>query len=99
MVFLTGSEYRVDVPWCELRGWPQSTTSAIFKDFNRQQNHFQPFTTDLKDQVLDLVKFHLDPTLYQPIHFLDTLYAGMPLNTGTGYHSRHSFKIQVLSST
>lgn len=72
---------------------PLGTTDATFKDFNKEQIPTSPFTEEDLTIILPLVTRLLDARPYQPVHFIDTLYAGMPLQTGTGYHNRHSFKI------
>lgn len=74
---------------------PLGTTNATFTDFNRPQRETDPFTEEEKNIIIELVTYHLGSTLYQPVHFVDTLYTGMPLSTGTGYHNRHSFKIRA----
>lgn len=74
---------------------PLGTTDATFNDFNKQQTLTQPFSDEDQPLILTLVKHHMDPTPYQPIHYIDTFYAGMPLNTGTGYHNKHSFKTRA----
>lgn len=74
---------------------PLGTTDATFADFNKEQRPSNSFTPNERDAIIKLVTFHLDAHPYQPIHFVDTLYAGMPLSTGTGYHNRHSFKIRA----
>lgn len=74
---------------------PLGTTNATFNDFNREQKLKQPFTQQDVNMILPLLKHHLAPTPFQPLHFIDTYFAGMPLNTGSGYHNRQSFKARA----
>lgn len=62
---------------------PLGTTDATFKDFNKPQYDYTPFTENELPTILELVTHPLNPTPYQPIHFKDTMYTGMPLNTRT----------------
>lgn len=74
---------------------PLGTSISTFNDFNRHQIKTNSVSTTRKHQIIELIKYHLHATPYLPIHYVDTLYAGMPLHTGTGYHNRHSYKIQA----
>lgn len=71
---------------------PLGTTDAIFADFNRPQVQTYPPEPERAELVLSLVQHHLQAKRYRPIAFKDIIYSHMPLNTGTGYFYRHSFK-------
>lgn len=70
---------------------PHSTTNAVFNDFNRAQFYTEPSQQQRKDDVLELIFHFLKPTPYRPIHYDDTIYAKLPLNTGTGYYNKRSY--------
>nr|QXV86363.1 RNA-dependent RNA polymerase [Partitiviridae sp.] len=74
---------------------PLGTTKATFNDFNKMQRPIQPIATSRSDQVIKLITKSLNAKPYLPLHFVDCQYTGMPLSTGTGYHNRHSFKINA----
>jgi hypothetical protein len=74
---------------------PLGTTDATFNDFNREQIDIEPIPEERKQTCLRLVKQFLGVSPYLPLHFVDYLYAKLPLHTGTGYYNRHSYKIQT----
>ena len=74
---------------------PLGTTDATFADFNKPQYSSAPTPTLRKQRILKHVHRILHTSPYLPLHFVDTQYAGLPLNTGTGYHNRNSFKTKI----
>jgi hypothetical protein len=74
---------------------PLGTTDATFTDFNREQVTIEPITDERKSQCLSLIHWFLGTQPYLPIHFVDYLYAKLPLSTGTGYHNRHSYRLRT----
>lgn len=74
---------------------PLGTTNATFADFNKPQFATAPLNPERKEQVLAHIIKRLDARPFLPLHFVDTQFAKLPLNTGTGYHNRHSFKINA----
>jgi len=74
---------------------PLGTTDATFSDFNKEQVDSQPIPEYRKERILSLIMYFLDVKPYLPLHFVDTQYAKLPLSTGTGYHNRHSYKINA----
>lgn len=85
-------QYRIYVTkYCR----PLGTTDATFKDFNREQRPSVPIPKDRKERILSHIFRLLDAQPYLPVHFVDTQYAKLPLSTGTGYHNRHSYKINA----
>lgn len=74
---------------------PLGTTSAVFADFNKPQVESTPVEKDRKERVLKHVIKRLNAKPYQPIHYVDTQSAKLPLSTGTGYHNRHSYKMKA----
>lgn len=74
---------------------PLGTTDATFRDFNRAQQASDPIPEYRLARIQSHIKRIFDVTPYQPLHYVDTQYANLPLSTGTGYHNRHSFKINA----
>nr|QVI03751.1 putative RNA-dependent RNA polymerase [Aplosporella javeedii partitivirus 1] len=74
---------------------PLGTTDATVKDFFKTQTPCAPIDPSRRDLIIDLIIKKLDITPYLPIHFVDSLYDGTPLHTGTGYHNRPSFSINA----
>lgn len=74
---------------------PLGTTDATFDDFNKPQFPSKLVPNLRKEKVLNLTKRFLGATPYLPVHYVDRLHCGLPINTATGYHNRHSFKMQV----
>jgi hypothetical protein len=74
---------------------PLGTTDAVFSDFNRTQIPSDPIDPDRKEHVLKHVFKFLHAEPYLPVHFVDTQYAKLPLNTGTGYNNRTSYKTRA----
>nr|QQO81404.1 RNA-dependent RNA polymerase [Soybean thrips partiti-like virus 8] len=74
---------------------PLGTTKATFDDFNKAQYPVEPISEHRQERVIKHVMRCLDvrPTL--PLHYVDTFHIGLPLNTGTGYHNRHSYLTQI----
>nr|QNJ60191.1 RNA-dependant RNA polymerase [Betapartitivirus sp.] len=77
--------------WCR----PLGTTLATFTDFNREQTPIDPISPERKEQVVRLVTKFLDAKPFPPLHYVDVLYTGMPLKSGTSYFNRHSLKVQA----
>nr|QLC36824.1 RNA-dependent RNA polymerase [Sarcosphaera coronaria partitivirus] len=71
---------------------PAGTTDATFRDFNKEQKSSAPYDPERLERIMPLIDHFLNLTPYLPVHFVDTLFAGLPKTTGTGYHNRHSFK-------
>jgi hypothetical protein len=74
---------------------PLGTTDATFSDFNREQKPTAPIPEERKERILSHIFERLNAKPYLPMHFVDTQYAKVPLNTGTGYHNRHHFKTRA----
>nr|QIP68017.1 MAG: RNA-dependent RNA polymerase [Bremia lactucae associated partitivirus 1] len=74
---------------------PLGTTESTFVDFNKPQIYVPPSTPERKERILKHIFRYLNAKPYLPVHFVDTLYAGLPISTGTGYHNRHSYKIKA----
>jgi hypothetical protein len=74
---------------------PLGTTDATVSDFFKPQTPSAPIDPARRDLILDLIMKKLDVTPCLPVHFVDSLYDGTPLHTGTGYHNRRSFKINA----
>nr|UUV42338.1 MAG: putative RNA dependent RNA polymerase [Enontekio betapartitivirus 1] len=74
---------------------PLGSTDATFADFNREQVKSKPIPYERQRKIISHATRILDISPYLPVHFVDTSYAKLPLNTGTGYHNRHSFKINA----
>lgn len=74
---------------------PLGTSDATFSDFNKEQIDSRQVPAYRNKRILQHVVRLLGAKKFLPLHFTDTLYAGLPLNTGTGYHNRHSFKINA----
>lgn len=74
---------------------PLGTTIATFSDFNKEQKPSAVSPKERQDHIIRLIKHFMDATPYLPLHFVDTGFAKTPLSTGTGYHNRHSFKMNA----
>jgi len=74
---------------------PLGTTDATFSDFNREQKPSAPLDPIRKEHVLKHVFQRLDATPFLPLHFVDVAFTNPPLHTGTGYHNRHSYRINA----
>jgi len=77
---------------------PLGTTDATFNDFNQETKYSKPFDKERAERILKLVKLKLRAKPYLPVHFVDKLFAGLPLNTGTGYHNRKANNINVYAN-
>lgn len=73
--------------WCR----PEATTEAVFRDFNRQQYSVERMDPERSDTIIRLIHHFFDTKPYRPLSFTDTLYAKLPLNTGTGYFHKKSY--------
>lgn len=71
---------------------PAGTTDATFRDFNKEQIPSDPIDPERKLHVLNHIMHFLDATPFLPIHFVDTQFAKLPMNTGTGYFNRFSYR-------
>lgn len=76
---------------------PLGTTDATFNDFNREQVPSAPVNHDRMNRILKHVTRNLDATPYLPLHYVDTFFDKRPLQTGTGYHNRYSYRINAHS--
>lgn len=74
---------------------PLGTTIATFNDFNKSQSPVQESSKERQDRIISHIHYFLDTKPYLPLHFVDTGFAKTPLNTGTGYHNRQSFKMNA----
>lgn len=78
---------------------PLGTTDATFSDFNREQIPSEPVPNERITHILSLMKTKLNAKPYLPLHYVDTLFAKLPTSTGTGYHNRHSYRINAHAKT
>lgn len=76
---------------------PLGTTDATFTDFNKEQKPSQPLDQDHIDHVIHLVKHFLHAQPYLPVRHRDTVFARLPLSTGTGYYDRTCYKTHALA--
>lgn len=77
---------------------PLGTTDATFEDFNKPQIPSQPPPQERIDTVLKLVKYFMDVKPFRPLKFTSTLYAKLPLSTGTGYFDRCHYKTRAIAA-
>jgi len=89
------TKYPQYLPFIEEYCRPLGTTDATFADFNREQVTTQPIPKDRLARILKHVKRKLHAKPYRPLHYIDTAYAGLPTNTATGYHNRHSYRMKA----
>lgn len=89
---LLRSKYPQFLPAMQTYCRPLSTTIDTFKSFNKEQTPKTPVNPDRRDTVIRLIKFHLNVKPYLPVHFVDTQWLKMPLNTAAGYNARNSSK-------
>nr|UUV42617.1 MAG: RNA-dependent RNA polymerase [Tuatara cloaca-associated partitivirus-1] len=71
---------------------PLGTTEATVTDFLKEQRPSDPPIYSRKQRILKHIHHFLASKPYRPLHYVDSLYSGLPLHTGTGYHNRHSFR-------
>lgn len=76
---------------------PLGTTDATFIDFNKAQFPSTPPTPERQTIILELIKYFMDLKPYLPLHFESTVYAKLPLHTGTGYYDRSHYKTRALA--
>jgi hypothetical protein len=88
-------QYRQYIPFVEQYTRPLGTTDATFTDFNREQTSFPPIPVDLTLQIILIIQYLLNALPFRPLHYVDTFFAKMPLNTGTSYFYRHSYAIRT----
>nr|BAD32677.1 RNA-dependent RNA polymerase [Helicobasidium mompa partitivirus V1-1] len=96
--YLVYRKYPRYIPYVEKYVRPLGTTDATFSDFNREQVKIAPLDPERKRTVLTLCKHFLACVPYLPIHFVDFMYAKLPLHTGTGYFNRFSYDAQAHAS-
>lgn len=70
---------------------PLGTTDATFDDFNKEQIDTPPIEESRKVRVLEIMKYFLNTRPYKPLHYDTTLFAKLPLNTGTDYYPRFHY--------
>jgi hypothetical protein len=93
--YLVYNKFTLYIPFIEKYTRPLGTTDATFLDFNREQIPSAPIDPDRKKLILQLAKTFLGCVPYLPLHFVDFMYAKLPLHTGTGYFNRFSYDAQA----
>jgi hypothetical protein len=74
---------------------PLGTTDATFNDFNKEQVETPPVPKELNDAIIPLIRIIIGAQPYQPLHYVDVLYAKLPLSTGASYFYRHSYDMRT----
>nr|QLC36820.1 RNA-dependent RNA polymerase [Sarcosphaera coronaria partitivirus] len=77
---------------------PPSYGPQAFTDFNRPTEATTPPTTARENDILTIINnvFNIKP--YRPLHFVDALAAGTPLNTSASYHDKFDLNSKILGS-
>lgn len=73
---------------------PKMNSEITLKDFLTDSTVPTPQTDEVRNNRINDIIIKLFDLVPQPmIHYVDTLYSKLPLNTATGYHNRNSIKL------
>nr|QLC36821.1 RNA-dependent RNA polymerase [Sarcosphaera coronaria partitivirus] len=77
---------------------PPSYGPQAFFDFNRPTEAIPPPTLERENDILTIINNTFNIVPYRPLHFVDALAAGTPLNTSASYHDKFDLNSKILGS-